>query len=926
MRTLAKVAGGLLLAGLILAAAAPFLLKKFLPPERVKALVVAQAQKALGREVRLAGVSYGLKGVSLEELAVSEKPAFAQGTFVSVKTFKVRAALLPLLKKTLVVDRVEADGLSVTVIKNADGSYNFSDLVAPAPAPPSGGTAAPSQPKGQDFSLGVQAAAVTGGAVLYKDLGAGDELKVSGLNLKAKGLKLSGPFHADFSASVKGVYQGRPLDASAALSGSFDLGGQDPRKLDVDLKKLDLEYLGYRAKGSLSAKGLEDTQAKADLLLFKGQKDLGRLEWDGRIKRAPVLELKGRLKAETQSLRMSDFADLGAPKSGLIPPLRLSGGLSYKPGTAALEKFEIATPVGKAVVDGGASGLGTPKLSPDVSADLDLDLPEISYAQLPAGLLPKGMKLPPMAVTGKVKIKGDAAVLEKLKARLKQGTVEATGSVAGLRSAKPDADLAVAVDLDVPELAAADLPFLSLPKGFVSPAVKVDGAVKVRGDDAELEGLKLRGKAGTLEVSGKIRSLTKEPEPNLDLTAKLSLPQLTNADAPFLPLPPGFKLPPSRWDVDVSASRDQAVFRAFRAVVGSNDVEIEKGGKVMGLRAKPVADLTIKCRQFVLEELGDLTTAIHEMKVKGNGFFALTVHGPAEKPVLSGKLQFRTLSAVVSGLSLEGFTGTASFDERRIDVPNLKGKVEGGELKLDLTVKNYAAKPDVDLEASLTEFDLGKFFSAKTSMAAKADAKAQAQGKPKPSDKPAQPVHLRGKFTVGRLFHPNFEAKDVRSSWDLKDYTPDYKRLGGWARFNVAQGGYLKDLGSAAASSKMVKVLLMPLIVIQKIGRLVGRSVFPNFDDVSYTELAGDYAFTDGLMRLNTSHLNANVADVNATGTLNLPTEAIDMNVVARVAGVPVPVEIAVGGTFESPKHRVKVEKALQDAGKQLIEGLLKRR
>lgn len=932
MRTLAKAAAVFLFGLLLLAVASPFLLKKLLPPEKVRALVVAQAQKSLGREVRLGGVDYSIrKGLSLEDLAISERPNFAAGTFVSVKRFHVRAALLPLLKKNLVVDRVQADGLRVTVAKGADGKFNFSDLVAvSSAAKPAGGAPTGQTAAGPGLALGVKSAAVEDGELSFRDAQTGDALKITGLSLSAKGIRLSGPFDADFAAKAKGTYGGRPIDAQASLSGRFDLGGQDPGKFMADLKKLSAEYAGFAVKGSLKAEGLREIAAKADLKLTHEGRELALVEWDGKGRLAAGaafgVEADGALKAKTAGFKASELAAFGVPKGGQVPPTRVSGRIKLAGDTAAVQDLEAQTPVGKATVNGLVSGLGTQKLEPDLSALLDLDLPELEASRVPGGLLPRGTRLPPMAITGKIKVKGDSATLDGLRAQVKQGFIEATGTVAALRS-KPRADIEVSTKLDLPELSAADAPFLPLPKGFVSPALAVEGKAKVRGDDAELTNVRLRGSAGTLDVTGTIKGVTSgSPEPALDVVAKLSLPQLKASDYPFLPLPAGFALPPSRWDADLSASRDEARFKTFRAVVGSNDVEVVSGGRLSGLRSgKASADLTVKCRQFVLEELAHLTPGIQDMELKGGGFFALSVSGPLEKPVLGGKLQFRAVSAKVSGLRLADFTGTASFDERRIDLPNLVGKVENGELKVDFTVKNYATKPDVDLEGSLTEFDLGKFFAAKTKMDATRDAKAEAAHKPKPSEKPASAIDLKGKFVIGKLIHPNFGANDLRASWELEDFTPDYKKLSGSAKLSVAQGGYLKDLGSLSTGHKLAKVILAPFMVIQKLGRVGGIQIFENFDDISYSELVGDYVINAGLMTLRDSHINMNVGEIAAGGTIDLPSERLDMTVNGRVKGIPV--EAAVGGTFDQPKTKVKVvEKVLQEAGKQLIEGLFKKK
>ncbi len=352
--------------------------------------------------------------------------------------------------------------------------------------------------------------------------------------------------------------------------------------------------------------------------------------------------------------------------------------------------------------------------------------------------------------------------------------------------------------------------------------------------------------------------------------------------------------------------------------MGSNELTVEGG--VTDPSGRGAFDLLFKCRKFVLEELTRMTPKTRDLKLAGAGFFALSVTGTKEKPVFGGKLQFEGLGATVSELPLSAFAGTVSFNEARIDVPNLKGMVADGNLAMDLTIKDYAKSPEIQVEATLDRFDLGKYFAAKKKLEADAQAaKAAKEAAGKPVEKkPSTPIRTRGEFKIGALVHPNAQLQSVAASWDLWGVTPEMTKLNGEAKISSGEGR-LRDVGKIALQSPILKVLLFPILIVQKLAFGV------NLNDIAVGTFSGDYGFKDGVMTVRHSALDAGkTADFSTEGTIDLPVERLDLVVGARVGNIP-RIETAVTGTMSEPKAKVKVGKLLETAGKNLLEGLLKR-
>ncbi|MBI5629490.1 MAG: AsmA family protein [Elusimicrobia bacterium] len=1011
LKILVGIAAAFLGLSLLIAALAPFLLRKYLPPEKIRALLVGQAQKTLRRELRLGEVSWSLvKGLSARDLAVSEFPDFKAGTFAQMRSFDLKVRILPLLRRKLIVDRVRIEGLALSVVKRSDGSYNFTDLSAssaPAKPQPSAGAAAGAG-VALPLSFDVNRAHISGSRFTYQDLAQGEHAEISGLEAVIKNFRLSGPFELELSFKSSGRLFKRSVRGGLSFSGSLDLGNQDPARISADIKQLTVRYLDWRAQAEGKIENLKKPKGQlafsflskeAEILsgevsgaaVLPGPEAQAAFEGDFQVKtpgfkgnalsglvaslppglRVPAFKSSGRAALKGDALELSPLKlegsagimDISGRISGWkakkpdldihiasrlnlpelkaedIPLLKLAPKLvmpaakvdlqaGIKGQDLSLSRLRLETRQGSFQASGTVKKATSPKPEFDLEMAANLSIPAFNTSALPVPVaqIPPGLSVPPFSLDAQVTLKGTDARISRFNLKTGWGKMAATGVVRQALGDKPLPDLSLSVDLDLPELKAGEIPFLKLPPSFITPAAAIAGRVRLQGDTLSVDSLEAKNKAGMVAVSGVVqKAFSRRPKPNLDVTAKLSLPALRAADIPFAGLPAGLELPPSRWDGALSATLDEAKIKSLRILIGSNDVELS--GKISALRApRPSLDLLVKCRSFVLEELTKLTPKTREMELSGRGFLAIAISGKPDKPVLEGKMQFKGLGATVAGLKLSDFTGTVKFDEKRIDIPNLKGQVADGALSMDLTVKNYGKAPDIDLDASLSQFDLGKFLAAKAALKAAAEhpSGALAQETAQPHKEEGRPlINAKGRFAVAKLTHPNAECRDLRLSWDLGGISPDMSKLGGWAKMQVA-GGKFNNLGMLATQSPLVKVLIFPLLIFQKIGSLGGIRLFPDFNNIDFSEIAGDYAFKEGVMTLQDSHLYSDAANVNSQGRIDLPAEKLDLTVTAQVANIA-PMDIDVKGTFSSPSTKLKVGKFLAEPAKQLIENIFRK-
>ena len=913
---LKTVLAAVLVAGLG-SGAALVAVKIFFPEPRARAWLGETARRQLGREVRLRGLDIGLRGLRLRGLEISERPDFAAGTFLRVETFRLRPSWRALLKRRLIVAAVAADGLKVRVVKDADGKFNYETLVSsstPAAA------ATPSKPgEAPAPEMDVRRASISGATIEYVDSGAAWTL--TDLDLDVSDFAPGGPFGLRTSFNIRGRTGTRAVDARAAFDGRVNLARGDREKFKAEFKSLVVEQQGVKLSASGALTRLDALELVFVATLSTGGRELIQVVGSAKLAESGQAEAKWK----TPGLDGALLAKL-APQAGLppanVPAAQGAFAVSFSADAADVRSFQASWVGGKLEGAGSVRGLKSAKPAYEGRVAFGLGSPEIRPGQYPFLKLPPKLALPALRLDGEFSLRGDELKISALTAKAKAGTIAAAGAVRGLTSAKPIADVAVTLALDLPAFKLSELPVAlsGLPGSFAVPAGRLEGTVRASGDDARLEKLSFQAKGAQIFVDGTIaHALSGSPAPDVAVAADLALPALTDKDLPFPGVPSDLRMPPSHWTAALSYSPRLIRVKSLRVATGRNDVEAS--GTVTDPSGRGAYDLLFKCRSFVLEELTELTPRTRDLKLAGSGFFALSMTGVKEKPIFAGKLQFKDMGAMVAELPLADFTGTMSFDAKRIDVPNLTGKVADGLLKMDLTVKNYALAPLIELEASLDRFDLGRYLAAKAKLSADRSSALAAKPAQAPAGKSPTLISTRGHLDIGAMAHPNATVTDVKVGWDLRDLGADLRGLSGDAKFHVG-GGKLRSVGDMATQSKLVKVLLFPLLVVQKIGRVGGIRLFPDFNDITLEQIVGDYGFSDGVMTLRQSEMDSDVAQVSAKGTINLPAEALDLVITAQVGRVA-PIDVAVAGTFDKPKSKVNIGKFLADPAKQLIQGLL---
>ena len=356
------------LAGLVvLAVAVVAIVAATFDPNDYKPLVIRLVQEKKQRTLDIPGrirlTFFPKIGADLGKVSLSERGG--KGAFASVESARVSVALLPLLAKKVVVDRVAVDGIRANLKKRKDGTTNFDDLA--------GGEEKASPKDQQVLVLAVDGVDLTNADIVYEDEKAGARYELGGATLKIG--KLGEGVSDDFS------FKGRVKSKSPAADADVSL--KTKYTMHLDKKQLQLKDIAAQLSGTVA--DMKDVaagvSASADVALSPVSASLSAVAVNFKAKQAsgdlaakldvPALKYTGdRVEAPKLS------ADVTLPgSSGSAMHVTAAGSAS-----ANLDKQTVAADLsGKIDESNFTAKLAVEKFSPmtygfDVSVDqLDVD-------------------------------------------------------------------------------------------------------------------------------------------------------------------------------------------------------------------------------------------------------------------------------------------------------------------------------------------------------------------------------------------------------------------------------------------------------------------------------------------------------------------------------------------------------------------------
>ncbi len=392
----------------------------------------------------------------------------------------------------------------------------------------------------------------------------------------------------------------------------------------------------------------------------------------------------------------------------------------------------------------------------------------------------------------------------------------------------------------------------------------------------------------------------------------------------------GFRLPETKAKLQAAYARGAVDIQSSELSLAG--MVARTRGRVEGLAGKePSFSLAVETDRFALAPLAELADAAKGLAVQGRASLKAQLSGTPSRPRAQGTIDFDGAGAAYMKQRLEGFTGSIRFTEDSVDLPALAGRVNGGDLKLKLSARNAKA-PVVEVQGSLSVLDAG---ALSVLVPPAAPAPAGPKAKPAPYNGPV--LRTSGRFSIGRVAHPNFQASKADLSWDLSGVTPELKLLDGKASFSLGEGK-ASNLLALLEQRKTMKALLFPLLAIEKARSANIPGVrLPSINDLPFTKVVGDYAFRKGLMTMQPFLMDSPDLYVETRGEVDLPGETVNLRTNTKVGGASI--DLLVKGPFASPsvapdlskvvhqateKAKEQLQQQLEEKGKELLKGLFR--
>lgn len=316
-----------------------FFIKSYLTPERIRAFLIPEAEKALNRKVTVGSIDISLfKGITIRDFTIKESDESSD--FFSCEEFVLKYKLIPLLSKKVIIDELRLISPDMRLKRNKDGQFNFEGIGSKKLPVKEVGDSSVAKPKGLPVSLLMNNILIKNAIVSLTDY----QRKIpdfngsADINMKVRstgGKKISST--GTMELVLHEVTLLKPSEKKINnLQGSakYDVT-VDTETLDFDIKKADLTLLGISGSSSGKIQHIR-TSPEIDLFVSLPKVEIAAMQKSlAPFKKIEGMSLSGNFAAD---LRVS-----GMPEK--IESIQTDG-------SAKMENVEIAYRGMKALVNG----------------------------------------------------------------------------------------------------------------------------------------------------------------------------------------------------------------------------------------------------------------------------------------------------------------------------------------------------------------------------------------------------------------------------------------------------------------------------------------------------------------------------------------------------------------------------------------------
>jgi len=305
-RTLFWIGGTIFAVITILFLGLTVFIKSYLKSDTLKAILIPKVEAFTGRNLTVDRIDVSLlKGIVVKRISLKEKDG--KSDFITTEEFILDYSLMPLLRRQIVIKRIEVVSPHVSIRRDREGDYNFKDLIKERDEKKT-----PGKEKEKDFPFSI----------------ATDRIRIKGAEITFSDESKELPDVSTVSDGEVRALVGRGLDG-IDVSGSVDIrelktvlkGLQTVAsgKIEMNRESIGLNLDVLAGKDRISLKGaVKDYFKSPDMRLdvYARELDLDRLMPAGAVTKPSKGEVKGKPVS---------FEKMPAKASGPASMLRASG-------------------------------------------------------------------------------------------------------------------------------------------------------------------------------------------------------------------------------------------------------------------------------------------------------------------------------------------------------------------------------------------------------------------------------------------------------------------------------------------------------------------------------------------------------------------------------------------------------------------------
>ncbi len=237
----------------ILIAISLIVIPKFVNVEKYKPYIESRVSDAIGLPFKLNGnlnlSFFPWTGISFTDLSIGNSPGFKEKNLLTIKSFKVKMKLLPLLSRKVEVKEfiVEEPRLFLEKQKNGKGNWEGIGEKKDKIVSREKNKKIERKSDKDEFpvkSIFVKKISIKNGSVQFNDDISGDEKKISDLSFNTDNVSFDKPVNFDFSAKINGY-----LMSIKGKAGEFS---KHTKLFPVDLKIKFAKLINIDIKGKIS--------------------------------------------------------------------------------------------------------------------------------------------------------------------------------------------------------------------------------------------------------------------------------------------------------------------------------------------------------------------------------------------------------------------------------------------------------------------------------------------------------------------------------------------------------------------------------------------------------------------------------------------------------------------------------------------------